>query len=185
MREYAPPILKTLSKIQEDITLVLNLEVSGGLVGTNGLLIPVTFSTFGDSEVFPTLWKYFEIEGYRLSFNLATTTNARNSFNAATIAWYPVNNLIDATFSTVPATAEQVDKLEGSIFVQSDYKNVGKWFPNRCKQVYPSTAMTGGVTAGYLIAYVDDIGVLNEEIGHAKIEMNVRAYARRYTPLQV
>jgi len=184
-RMYIAPLLKKVDNSSTIVTLAIDAPLQGGAIGLNGQLVPFNFAQFGDSETIPTMYKYFEILGYRLSFSLAQTVAALDSFNGATIAFYPVNNLLDSTFSAAPSSPIQVDKLEGSIFVQSTYKNVGKWFPNICKQVYPTTALSGSVLAGYIIAYIDDIGTLNEIVGQVKVEMNIKAYGRRYTPLQV
>jgi hypothetical protein len=167
---------------QQSITLHGNFAISSGTLGVNGGLQNIQWTYFNDAAALALVYKYFEIQSYRVRFSLSTTTAALDSFYGCAIAFFPINYITEGIILTAPTQRNQVQDLPGSIFVQQGVNNTGRWFYPGIKQQFASSdafSSSLGRLAGALVWYADDIGV-SETLGDVDLEVTLRFSQREY-----
>jgi hypothetical protein len=180
---YAAPMYRELNAPQhQSITLHGNFNIASGVLGTNGGLMNIQWNFFNDAAALAIVYKYFEWQSFRVRFSLATTTAAQDSFQGASIAFFPINYITEGIILTVPTQRNQVQDLPGSIFVEQGVRNNGKWVSPGIKQQFAcSDAFSSslGRLSGALVWFVDDIGI-SEVLGDIDLEVTLRFSQREY-----
>ena len=180
VREYAPPVLKKISKPWTDITLFANVNVDSGATGLNGIYYNISWAQFSDIAEFLGVYKYCEITGYKFDFNQSGTRQA--ALDGTAVALRSINYLTgEQPTSTVPSGGINVLDLPGSIFCQTGASNRGQWVPPQCKQVYSFRDVITNVRPIFdLVCYADNVGI-SERVGVAYISLNLRIYGKEYS----
>lgn len=150
------------------------IDCTSGVLGTNGFNLPIQFTYFDGFSNIGRFYHYFKPLRCRVSFLLSQTTATLDSFEAACVAVYPIDYIIESPPTVLPVSNAQVAALNGSIRVQPGSRNVGRWCSVSAKQWYScadAITYSTNAVAGNLLAYFADIGP-NEKVGQAIVDID-------------
>lgn len=170
--------IKTQTNVRATLQTTANLTTT---LGTNGFLQSFTWNLFQGGSQLQDNYRYFEVTGWRLDVTLPSVPATTDSFFQAAVGMLPINFLVDGTNYTAPVDVRNVLGLPGSVNLKEGQKNIGKWFPAACKQVYPTRVFSSGGSsaAATLFAYFNDVGV-NETAAIVEIYCDAVFYGMQY-----
>jgi len=163
-------------------TLDAWVDLSSGLVGTNGLVVPIALEWFKHFGQMGTFYRYCSVLSYKFDFTLSTTQSTQDSLYGAAIAFYPVNPLIEGNSFSVPTTLADVQCIDGAIMIQPGYRNSSKWVKIAAPATYATNQFIGTTLGvGSFLAYANDLGP-SETLGQARLSLNIRFWEKRFAP---
>jgi len=176
---YAKPILRNIVRPNLDITVHSSGLLTAGVIGTDGYISTIAWNSFSELANLVELYQYFEITGYKLDVSLSPSVA---TFYQGAAAYRPINYLAgEVGSSAAPTNAYPIMELPGAVWLQAGTQNKGKWCPSTCKQVYSTrAAISGANSAGNLIFYVNNVGVI-ESVGGYDLKLNLKFYSKQYS----
>lgn len=180
---FAPFVSRSYDRPQ-DVTVTLHsfFSLTSPVTGLNGSISTVNWLFYDDASRFAGIYKYFEIQSCRIRVSNATTSAAEDSFQSLSVAYFPINYIVEGLPLTAPSNMNVVNELPGSVLVQSGAKNFGRWFNPNIKQAFATSdafSSSLGRAAGVLVWYCNDVGI-SEIVGYVDIECTVKFYQREY-----